>query len=184
MRVFKTSLSLLLLLVSAALSFPVAADSGVGGSRYRLGSGDVIKITVFGEEDLSMDQIILDDAGTFSYPFIGTVQAKALTSSELESVLIKHLKGDYLIDPRVSISIVEYRKFFINGEVEKPGGYSYSPGMTLRQATATAGGLTERASLRRITIIRDGDPNREPKPATLDTVVYPGDIITIDQGFF
>ncbi|MNO02068.1 hypothetical protein D3C81_2223730 [compost metagenome] len=56
--------------------------------------------------------------------------------------------------------------------------------MTLRSAVALAGGLTERASEGRITIIRDQDASRTPEKATLDTIVMPGDTITIDQGFF
>ncbi|MCY1379992.1 hypothetical protein D9M69_677670 [compost metagenome] len=65
-----------------------------------------------------------------------------------------------------------------------PGGYPFQPGLTLRRAVALAGGLTERASDKRITIIRDSDASRTPVSATLDTLVMPGDTITIDQGFF
>ncbi|MNC22312.1 SLBB domain protein [compost metagenome] len=105
-------------------------------------------------------------------------------ASEIERTLTERLKGSYLIDPRVSVSILKYREFFISGEVKTPGGYAFQPGLTLRRAVALAGGLTERASENRITIIRDQDPERRPEPATLDTLVMPGDTITIDQGFF
>lgn len=168
-----------LLLLSA---FAVSAETQNSGGGYVLAAGDVIKISVFGEPEISIESIMLSDAGTFSFPFIGTVNARNLTTTQLEAALIDALKGDYLIEPRISVSIVEYRKFFINGEVRKPGGYSYHPGMTLREATAMAGGLTERASLRRMTIIRIGVQN--PIQASLDIKVNPGDIITIDQGFF
>ncbi|AYC31450.1 polysaccharide export protein [Pseudomonas cavernae] len=155
-----------------------------GNSQYKLASGDVIRINVFGEQDLSFEELRLTDAGTFSYPFIGEVQAKGKTAAEIEQMIIDKLKGDYLVDPRVSVSVLQYREFFISGEVKEPGGYPFQPGLTLRRAVALAGGLTERASEGRITIIRDHDASRTPEAASLDTQVMPGDTITIDQGFF
>lgn len=171
-------LCLCLLLINSGMAL---AESN---STYKLGSGDIIRIHVFGEADLSFDEIRLTDAGTFSYPFIGEVHAKNKTAAEIEQSLTQSLEGDYLIDPRVSVRVVQYRDFYISGEVGKPGGYSFQPGLTLRRAVALAGGLTERASQNRITIIRDQDPQRKPQQATLDTLVMPGDTITIDQGFF
>ncbi|MGH8436433.1 MAG: polysaccharide biosynthesis/export family protein [Pseudomonas sp.] len=155
-----------------------------GNSQYKLASGDVIRINVFGEQDLSFEELRLTDAGTFSYPFIGEVKAKGKTAAEIEQIIIDKLKGDYLVDPRVSVSVLQYREFFISGEVKTPGGYPFQPGLTLRRAVALAGGLTERASDKRITIIRDHDASKTPEGATLDTLVMPGDTITIDQGFF
>jgi len=154
-------------------------------STYKLASGDIIRISVFGEPDLSFEEIRLNDAGIFSYPFLGDVRAKGKTAAEIERMLADRLKGDeYLTDPRVSVSILKYRDFYISGEVKTPGGYPFQPGLTLRRAVALAGGLTERASVNRITIIRDQDPQRRAEAATLDTTVMPGDTINIDQGFF
>jgi polysaccharide export outer membrane protein len=130
--------------------------------------------------------ILADEAQATSE--IGDVRRNGLIVKDLldqiEQMLTESLKGDYLVDPRVSVSVLEYREFFISGEVKEPGGYKFQPGLTLRRAVALAGGLTERASTSRITIIRDQDPNRTAEPATLDTIVMPGDTITIDQGFF
>ncbi|HHX35555.1 MAG TPA: polysaccharide export protein [Gammaproteobacteria bacterium] len=175
---YMTSLLICLLL---GMSQAVATE---GNSTYKLASGDVIRIHVFGEPDLSFDELRLTDAGTFSYPFIGEVRARGKTAAEIERVLIEKLQGDYLVDPRISISVLEYREFFISGEVKQPGGYKFQPGLTLRRAIALAGGLTERASTNRITLIRDDDISRQPTRATLDTPVMPGDSINIDQGFF
>ncbi|MBF7730518.1 polysaccharide biosynthesis/export family protein [Pseudomonas sp. N040] len=176
----RTFLSLMLGMLLFASGF-VQAD---GNSSYKLASGDVISIRVFGEPDLSVEELRLTDAGSFSYPFIGEVQAKGKTAVEIEQLIVNKLKGDYLVDPRVSVSVLKYREFFISGEVKTPGAYPFQPGLTLRRAVALAGGLTERASEGRITIIRDSNPERTPEPATLDTLVMPGDTITIDQGFF
>lgn len=155
-----------------------------GDTTYELSSGDIIRIKVFGEPDLSVEQVRLTDAGTFSYPFLGEVRAQGKTAVELERILTDALRGDFLVDPRVSISVLVYREFYITGEVKQPGGYTYQPGLNLRRAIALAGGLTERASTKRITVIRDQDPDRKPERVALDAQVLPGDMINIDQGFF
>ncbi|KAA0875757.1 polysaccharide biosynthesis/export family protein [Nitrincola tapanii] len=164
--------------------FSTFAQANTQSSQYRLSSGDVIKISVFGEPDLSLERVRLNDAGAFSYPFLGEVRALNMTASELEAQLRAGLEGDFLVNPNVSVSVLEYREFFITGEVRNAGGYPYQPGMTLRQAVAMAGGLTERASQRRMSVIRDGDTERRPVSANMDTQINPGDIIQIDQGFF
>lgn len=151
---------------------------------YRLSSGDVLKVSVFGEPDLSFDEIRLNDSGTFSYPFIGTVDARAKTPSEVEQAISNKLRDGYLVSPRVSVSVVTYRDFFISGEVKNPGGYPYEPGLTLDRAIARAGGLTERGSDKRVSIIRGNDARRGVEKAKLGTDIHPGDAITVDQGFF
>lgn len=178
------AIRILFSLILGMLLMTSGATQAEGNSQYRLASGDVIRINVFGEKDLSFEELRLTDAGTFSYPFIGEVQAKDKTAVEIEQMIIDKLKGDFLVDPRVSVSVLKYREFFISGEVKAAGGFPFQPGLTVRRAVALAGGLTERASESRITIIRDSDPKRAPERATLDTMVRPGDTITIEQGFF
>lgn len=173
--IIKTVLAALLLFTGLA---------GAAEAPYRLGSGDVLKVSVFGEPDLSFDEIRLNDSGTFSYPFIGSVDARGKTPSEVEQVISTKLRDGYLVSPRVAVSVVTYRDFFISGEVKNPGGYPFEPGLTLDRAIARAGGLTERGSEKRVTIIRGSDAKRGVEKATLDTEVHPGDAITINQGFF
>jgi len=155
-----------------------------GDGQYQLASGDVVRITVFGEADLSFDEIRLNDAGTFSYPFIGQVRARGNTPTQIEDLIASKLKDGYLIDPRVTVSVVTYREFYITGEVKKPGGYPYQPGLTLERAIALAGGLTERASTNRVTIMRGNGTTRNAQKAELATAILPGDSINIEQGFF
>tara|TARA_R110002072_G_scaffold89232_4_gene199968 strand:+ start:97265 stop:97786 length:522 start_codon:yes stop_codon:yes gene_type:complete len=150
-------------------------------SDYRLGSGDKISIQVYGEEDLSLE-IGLSDVGTFAYPFLGDIFALGKTPDEVRSQIIAGLKGDYLIDPKVNVSIVEYRSFFIDGEVSKPGGYPYLPGLSLQKAIALAGGFTERASRSKIKVIREVSGKTEI--LGLEDSVSPGDIVTVEQSFF
>jgi protein involved in polysaccharide export with SLBB domain len=174
------SAAVLLLLNVWAIGSASASDA----VQYRLAAGDVISIRVFGEPDLSVEEVRLDDGGSFSYPFLGQVQARGLTSGQLEQRLHDGLVGDYLVSPRVTVSVLTYRDFFVNGEVRRPGGYAWRPGLTLRQAVSMAGGFTERASQRRMTIIPDGQTDDQARNADLDTPINPGDIITIRQGLF
>lgn len=167
-----------------ALLLLACAGHASANSQYQLGSGDIIRISVHGEPDLSFEEIRLTDAGTFTFPFIGEVDARGKTTGEVQRMLTERLQGGYLMNPRVSVAVVNYREFYISGEVKMPGGYPYQPGLTLDRAIALAGGLTERASTRRISIIRGNDETRKPEKATLGTLVRPGDTITIDQGFF
>ena len=153
-------------------------------SRYRLGSGDVISIRVFGEEQLSFDRLRLSDAATVPYPFLGEVRAKGRTPVELEQLITEGLKGDYLINPRVTVNVIEYRQFYVNGEVKDSGGYAFQPGMTVRKAIALAGGMTDRASGNKMYVTREGDPEGEERSVELDTRLRPGDILTIDESFF
>ena len=94
-------------------------------SSYRLGAGDVVTIRVFGEEDLSKEKIKLTDAGTVPYPVLGEIRVLGMTVGDLERMITDGLRGRYLVNPRVSVQIEEYRPYYINGMVDKPGGYPF-----------------------------------------------------------
>jgi polysaccharide export outer membrane protein len=153
-------------------------------STYKLAAGDVISIRVFGEEDLSREKIRLTDAGTIPYPVLGEVRARGLTIGEIEKSVTNGLNGRYLVNPRVSIIIDEYRPFYINGMVEKPGAYPFQPGLTVLKASSLAGGFKERASFSKISIIREGDVTGRPQKAEVNSAVNPGDTIFIEESFF
>jgi len=153
-------------------------------SSYRLGAGDVVNIRVFGEEDLSKEKIRLTDAGTVPYPVLGELRVLGMTVGDLERLITDGLKGRYLVNPRVSVQIDEYRPFYVNGMVEKPGGYPYQPGLTVRKAASLAGGFKERASISKMYVIREGDTSQKPVKVDLNTVIGPGDILTIEESFF
>ncbi len=166
------------------LSNVVAAQEGnLSMSQYQLGSGDRIQISVFGQDDLSME-VRLPDVGTINYPFLGEIKLVGLTAAEVEQLIYKGLLGDYLVNPSVSVAIVEYRPFFIDGEVKRPGGYAYQPGLSVNKAAALAGGYTERAARDKITIIRQKDGRTNEFTVTVSDMIQPGDIITINQRFF
>jgi protein involved in polysaccharide export with SLBB domain len=166
-----------------AFIFPFCSLAAETLSDYQLGSGDRIQIQVFDEADLSME-VRLSDAGTISYPFLGEVRVSGNTVSQLEAQIVGGLKGDYLVDPKVNVSVVEYRSFYINGEVEDPGGYPYQPGLTLRKAIALAGGFTERASKSKINVLSEGAVDGRQRQIGMDVTLKPGDIVTVEQSFF
>ncbi len=175
----------LVVLCALLISFfaPSVLAQSTSLDQYRLGSGDVVKITVYGQEDLSLETR-LSDVGTINYPYLGEIKLTGLTVPELESYIYTGLKGDYLVEPSVSVSITDYRPFFINGEVKKPGGYPYQPGLTIDKAAALAGGYTERASKTKIFIVRDTDGSSTTISVDRSGIVLPGDIVTIEQSFF
>ncbi len=163
---------------------PEAPSKADNLSTYRLSTGDVISITVYGEDDLKRDKVRLTDAGTISYPVLGEIQVRGKTIGELEKIITDGLRGTYLVNPRVAVTIDEYRPYFINGQVTNNGSFPYQPGLTVRKAVSIAGGFKERASLSKVTIVRDGDKTNTPEKADLNTPVYPGDILTVGESFF
>lgn len=108
---------------------------------YFLGPGDKISIIVFGEEDLSIELLNIDVSESFEYPYLGKVNTKNKSLSSLQNEIITGLKGDYLVSPKVNISIVNYRNIYVNGVVNKPGAFEYQPGLTVEKSIALAGGF-------------------------------------------
>lgn len=155
-----------------------------GLSVYKLSAGDVISIRVLGEDDLNREKIRLTDAGSISYPALGEIRVMNMTIGDLEKIITDGLRGRFLVNPKVSVQIDEYRPFYINGMVDKPGGYPFQPGLTVRKAASLAGGFKERASVNKVFIIRESDPAQRSQNANLNSPVYPGDIVTVEESFF
>ena len=150
--------------------------------QYRLGSGDQLRVTVFGHDDLSGTFQIGSDGGV-SLPLIGEVRADNLTLPELERAITGKLSPDYLKNPQVSVEVVNYRPFYIIGEVKNPGSYAYVGGMRVVNAIAMAGGFTYRAKESEVYITRAEGSGRQEK-ATKGTLVLPGDVIEVPERFF
>jgi protein involved in polysaccharide export with SLBB domain len=173
--------SIAVLILAVGMSPAILAQEPPPG--YRLALGDVVSIHVFDEADLSFDRVPITDTGTIVFPFIGEITATGHTPSEIQQSIINGLRPDFLVDPKVTVSIVEYRPFFLTGEVESPGSIPYQPGLTLRQAITIAGGLTERASTTKINVISVGGSDT-PTRIDMNYLIKPGDTITVDESFF
>ncbi len=158
-------------------------SSFAGEGDYLLGVGDQIEIAVYGEKDLTT-KVKIARSGLISFPFLGDMQVIGLSLKEVESKVHVGLLGDYLINPQVSVSIIEYRPFFIHGQVERPGGFPYQEDLRLDKAIALAGGLTNRASKLDWIITRTVKGKTVTIEANIATLIQPDDIIKIEQSFF
>ncbi|MBP6422847.1 MAG: polysaccharide export protein, partial [Propionivibrio sp.] len=130
------------------------------------------------------EKIRLSDAGTISFPIIGEIRVLGKRVAELENLIADGLRGKYLLNPVVSVTIEEYRPIFVNGQVEKSGAYPFQPGLTIRKAVSLAGGFKERASKEKIFVIREDDKTQTPVKVDQSALVNPGDIITVEESFF
>ena len=161
---------------SPADTSPAAQQQSIGA--YTLGNGDQLRITIFGQPDLS-GQFEVDGTGAISMPLIGQVQALGLTTPELEDHIVSILAGDYVLNPRVSAEVINYRPYYILGEVNRPGEYPFTSGLTVMNAVAAAGGWTYRAN-KNVIFIKNADSTEEQKiQLTTSTAIRPGDTIRI-----
>ncbi|MCA4020943.1 polysaccharide biosynthesis/export family protein [Vibrio vulnificus] len=149
---------------------------------YLLGTGDKIEIIVYGEDDLSM-KLKIGKAGLVNFPYIGEVKLTGKTPSEIETEIENRLRGDYLLNPMVTVNLESFRLFYISGEVEQPNGYEYQPRLTVEQAIAMAGGFTDRADKGDINI-RSGSTLELIEDVELTHPVNPGDTVIVEQSFF
>lgn len=166
-------------------STPSAMPARTAADEYTLSAGDKIRVIVFGEETLTGEYVITS-GGNLSFPLIGSLRATDKTVEGLQAALAAALGDGYVNNPRVSIQVISFRPFYILGEVNRPGEYPVSTGLTLQQAVASAGGYTYRANLKkaylkranetseRLLDLRGGDP----------VVIRAGDTIRIGERHF
>ena len=128
--------------VALATGLMAAVGQGPAAPNYVIGPKDVLKITIYGETELTGKTYAVDGDGMFSFPMIGRLQAAGLTVAQLERALREKLVPDYFRNPQISISIDEYlsKQIIVTGEVAKPGPQPFAGGMTLLGVLALAGG--------------------------------------------
>lgn len=159
------------------------APHGIAADAYRVDSEDVLNVKVFDEPELSIEEARVSASGTIAMPLLGEVKVAGMTTTQIGDRIRTLLLDGYLKNPRVSVSVYEYRQVFVHGAVQKPGGYSYQEGLTVQKAIVLAGGLTERASTSKITVIHENEPNIAVR-ADMNQRVLPGDIISVGESFF
>lgn len=164
---------------AASADAPLPPDADID---YELGSGDKLRVLVFGEQDLS-GEFDVSGSGMVALPLIGQVRARGLTLSQFEDAVEEKLRDGYLTNPRVSVEVMNYRPFYIFGEVSEPGQYPYTSGMTVLNAVAVAGGYTYRANQNEVYITR-GEGDEVGYPASQSVKVLPGDVVRVPERFF
>ena len=155
-----------------------------GTTAYRLGAGDKVRLTVYNEDTLSGEYEV-DGSGNLSIQLIGAIPVAGKSVPEVISRIQAVLKdGGYILNPSVAMEVLNYRPFYVIGEVKDPGKYAYVSDMSVLNAVALAGGYTYRARKDKVLIVRADDPDRKEKPAGPADEVRPGDIIRIPERFF
>ena len=162
---------------------PPAATQPRSGYEYVLGPADKLKLTVFGESDLS-GEFTIDGAGFIRLPLIGELRAVGFTSQQLEGAVANALSQGYLKAPRVAVEVSNYRPFYIIGAVNRPGRYPYVDQMSALNAVALAGGFNNQAVESVVFIRREGSNKEEEVPVDRTTPIYPGDVIKVHTTIF
>jgi polysaccharide export outer membrane protein len=152
--------------------------------EYRLGGGDTLRVLVFGDPRLNGEFRVSDDGGV-ALPLIGQVPAAGRTTRELERTVATQLQSQGVLrNPQVAIEVLNYRPFFILGEVERPGQYAFQPGMTVLTAVAIGGGFTYRANRDFASITRAVEGTPTEGRVGRASLVQPGDVITVFERRF
>jgi len=146
---------------------------------YRLGPNDVVRIQVYGEDDLTVENKV-DGDGNMNLPLLGVLHVGGKTIPELQNDLTARLGRGYLQAPKVTAHVIKHRNIYVTGQVKAPGGYPYEEGLTVHKAISLAGGWTEKADTNSVKVTRIGSGVVEPVTATPDTAVIPDDIIVVE----
>jgi protein involved in polysaccharide export with SLBB domain len=185
----QTYVSFLLLFAVLLLSFLSACGNAnvaetvtvPDAEPYRLDNGDKLRITVFGQEAMTGEYVV-DGSGSISMPLLAQVKAGGLTAQGLEQEISQRLTSEgLLVNPSVNVQILTYRPFFILGEVAQPGQFPYVDNMTVLTAVAMAGGFTHRADSDGFLITRKIGNKVIEGHAQRNTLVKPGDVITVQE---
>ncbi len=160
------------------LGFAFAEEHNSSLSDYKLDSGDVISISVFGEDDLTVKKIRLTEKGTITFPSVGEISVLGKRNVEVEDLIASKLRGRILVNPKVSVQVDEYRPFYITGGVKKPGSFPYISDLTVNRAISIAGGFTDKADRNKMFILSaSGDKRKVVESSTLS----PGDNVQIEE---
>lgn len=160
------------------------AEVAAGSAGYRLGAGDRLRITVFNEPTLTGEYNVTP-AGAVAFPLVGVIPAAERTTDDVTNEIEARLGEGYVNDPRVSIEVLNYRPFYILGEVNRPGEYPYAAGITVEQAIARAGGFTYRGNDRSVFLRRQSAASeRSIRLREVQVAVMPGDTIRIGERYF
>ena len=169
-------------LVCVVMTLLGAASLSTSHQSYRLGSNDIIRVQVYGEEDLTVESKV-DGDGNIHFPLLGVVSVAGKTIQELQDYLAGRLAHGYVREPRVTAYVFKYRNIYVSGEVTKPGGYPYEEALTVQKAITMAGGITEKADRGGgLRVVRSVNGQEEALPVKPDSLLLPDDTIVVLEG--
>lgn len=185
-----------LFMIGFSMSFLGAQEISDTKKEYKVGVGDVLTISVLRPENITIIANVAPD-GTISFPYIGQVKVKGLSLSQIENLIQTKLSEGYMKYPVVTVSLKEPRskKFFVYGEVVKPGAYFLDENTTVLKAISMAGGFTKFGSSK-VKILRERKDGKGYKVIKVnikaimngkseeDILLQPGDIVVVSEGVF
>ena len=184
MRWLRFSLAILMVPLAGCAVNPQPATYQVDTKGpYRLDTGDTLRVTVYGDAQLSTTYKV-DDSGAVALPLVGPVPVRGVTTQIASARIAEALTRGYMRNPNVAVEVAEYRPFFIQGEVNSSGQFPYGFGMTVRAAIATAGGFRETADRGSAIVYRRQGNEMVKAKVDLDFPIYPGDTIVILERWF
>src|SRR5260221_1861768 len=161
-----------------------AAASTQPAGEFLLGSGDRVRINVFGADQISGEYQV-DLSGGLAVPLAGTIPAIGITPKELGDRIAAKLREQHMMEnAQVSVEVLATRPFYILGEVEKPGEYPFHARLNIVSAVATAGGFRYRADQSYVLVRRSGQDDEVRVPFASAAPIFPGDIIRVPGRFF
>ncbi|WP_375450339.1 polysaccharide biosynthesis/export family protein [uncultured Devosia sp.] len=175
---------------TVAIMLPLAACATVPATYlvdtkgpYQLDTGDAVRVTVYGDADLS-ETYRVDDSGAIAFPLVGSVVVRGQTTKVAAARLAAALANGYMRNPDVAVEVAEYRPFFIQGEVGNAGQFPYVYGMTVRAAISTAGGFSDTADRNQAIVYRRQGTQMVKGAVDLDFPIYPGDTVVVQERWF
>ena len=171
---------LLLLVPLAACAVNRASYEVPTAGRYLLNTGDVVRVTVYGDASLT-NTYKVDDGGDIAFPLVRSVHVAGATTDQAAARLASALANGFMRNPNVAMEVSEYRPFFIQGEVTTSGQFAYVYGMTVRAAISTAGGFKDTADRTRVTVYRRIGTDMTQTSVGLDYPIQPGDTVVIGE---
>ncbi len=172
-----------LLLLGACAPANLADRASVGAYEYRIGTGDRLHVTTYGEDRLTGD-FGVGPQGEVAFPLLGPVQAAGKTLAEFNAELQRRLASEFMRNPRVAVEMINFRPVYILGEVQRPGEFPYGERMSVYALVAKAGGFTYRASEKYAYIRSENETAERAVRLTSATAVQPGDTIRIPERNF
>ena len=155
----------------------------LAGQPVPLGPGDRIHITVYGQ-DLMTNDYLVDRDGSIALPLAGRVVIGGLVTADAEAAIRKTLNKGIVVDPNVTVDVIQYRPIYVIGEVNKPGAYDYTSNIVMINAVALAGGFTYRAKKDSVTVLRGSEASEQRYHATQTTALQPGDVVLVPERYF
>lgn len=165
------------------VAMPQQAGAAPVEGGYTLGPGDRVRVTIFGEQDLS-GEYQLDGNGNIRLPLAGMTRAIGYTAGGLEAAIRAALVPNFLRDPRINVEITGYRPIYVVGAVEKPGQYAYVNDMTLLNAVGLAGGFSTQAKKSVVYVRHEGASEERVVETNMPLLVRPGDTVRVETTVF